>query len=200
MRCWRTLITLRSSETVFQNINRGHSGLFFRIQFFWELKICLFVFDSMTEYQVCGLHQQAGQLWWESELSNVLHLFIAKVSWIFLLSYLFASTFYLFICKQLIVTALLVRGVWNSFLKGLQAWDEHDVCWLQTGTSHKSKLWLNFVLYLILLCLPRLGCSTCLKYASWRSWLRNGWQGSWWGASRCTLNLLAPGHCLTQLE
>ena len=117
-----------------------------------------------------------------------------------LLSYLFASTFYLFIGKQLIVTAMLVRGVWHLFLKGLQAWDEHDVCWLQTGTSHKSKLWLNFVLYLILLCLPRLGCSTCLKYASWRSWLRNGWQGSWWGASRCTLNLLAPGHCLIQLE
>ena len=34
-------------------------------------------------YQVCGLHQQAGQLRWQSELSDVLHLLISKVRRIF---------------------------------------------------------------------------------------------------------------------
>ena len=58
------------------------------------------MFENVTFYQVCGLHKQAGELGWKSELSNVLHLFFAKVRWILssllftLFVCLFASTFH----------------------------------------------------------------------------------------------------------
>ena len=52
-RCWRTSITLRSSETLSQNINPGHDGLFSRIlvALFENMKsicLCLTIYDFLS--------------------------------------------------------------------------------------------------------------------------------------------------------
>ena len=60
------------------------------------------MFENVTFYQVCGLHKQAGELGWKSELSNVLHLFFAKVRWI-----LSSLLFTLFVCLLQLFTVQL---------------------------------------------------------------------------------------------